>query len=268
MLKSTSSRIFSRPHCLKWPQPHCLKLTSSCRARRAILHASGVMLLLMGILGCGRAPDPVRDLSRDLDRFPEYSLVIDDLNVEDGFFPDYFMRFRLMTASGQRVAGVDTLIYETRTTEWQEVSEEVFARYQHYLGMVVAAKGGDGKRTGLQQAHPPGYQYVGNSNYGYWGGGGFWAFYGQYAFMSSMLGGHRIGRQDYGDYRRSGDGGRPYFGPNQNGRPAFGTRGSVTQKTKPQFYQRYRQRMSSSGRGFGTRGTTSTSRSGSRRFGK
>jgi hypothetical protein len=225
------------------------------------------MLLLMLIVGCGRASDPVRDLTRDLDRYPEYSLVVDDLNVEDGFFPDYFMRFRLMTASGQQIAGVDTLIYETRTTAWQEVSEQVFARYQHYLGMVVAAKGADGKRTGLQQAHPPGYQYVGNSNYGYWGGGGFWAFYGQYAFMSSMLGGHRIGRQDYGNYRRSGDGGRAYFGPNKNGSPAFGTRGSVTQKTKPQFYQRYRQRMSSSGRGFGTRRATSTSRSGSR-FGK
>jgi len=267
MLKSTSSRISSLPHCPECPRPVRSKWPLS-QVRKIMLCAAS-MLMVLGFLGCGREPDPVRDLSRDLDRYPEYSITVDDLNVEDGFFPDYFMRFRLMTASGQRISGVDTLIYETRTTQWKKVSEEVFARYQHYLGMVVAAKTADGKRTGLQQAHPPGYQYVGNSNYGYWGGGGFWAFYGQYAFMSSMLGGHQIGRADYGEYRRSGDRGRPYFGPNQNGRPAFGTRGTVTQKTKPQFYQRYRQRMSSTGRGFGTRrSATGTSRSGMRRFGK
>ena len=266
MWKRISSRIYSRVPCSRGP-------ASPARSgRSAVVRHAACLLLFSVAIGCGRAPDPVQELSRDLDRYPEYSLVVDDLRVEDGFFPDYFMRFRVLAASGQRVAGKDTLVYETRTTDWQQVSEEAFGRYQHYLGMVVAAKGADGKRTGLQQAHPPGYQYVGNSHYGYWGGGGFWAFYGQYAFMSSMLGGHQIGRGDYGDYRRNSGGGRPYFGPTKDGSPAFGTRGSVTQKTKPQFYQRYRQRLSSRGRGFGSRGTTSARSSsfgsGSRGFGK
>jgi len=250
MLKSINFGISSQP---RWP---------------SLMLRQSLWLILLATIGCGRASDPVQDLSRDLNRYPEYSLVIDDLNVEDGFFPDYFMRFRVMTASGQRVAGKDTLIYETRTTDWQKVSEGVFARYQNYLGMVVAAKASDGKQTGLRQAHPPGYQYVGNPSHGYWGGGGFWAFYGQYAFMSSMLGGHRIGRADYGNYRQSSSSGRGYFGPKTKGSSAFGTRGSVTQKTRPKFYQRYRQRMSSSGRGFGSRGSGTRSGSSGRRFGK
>ena len=83
--------------------------------------------------------------------------------------------------------------------------------------------------------------------------------------MSHMLGGHRIGRNDYQDYRRYNQGGRPYFGPVQSGRRTFGTSGTVTQKTRPRFYQRYRQRISSGGRGFGTRGRGSR---GGSRFGK
>ena len=165
------------------------------------------ILLILGALivtaGCGRSPDPVQQVARDLERYPEYSVIIEDLKVEDGFFPDYFLRLQVMTAAGQRTSsGQDTLVYETRKTDWVKVSEEVMARYQHYLGMVVASKTLDGKRSTPGQAYPAGYQYVGNSHYGSWGGGGFWQFYGQYAFMSAMLGGHRVGRSDFDGYRR------------------------------------------------------------------
>ena len=219
--------------------------------------------------GCGRASDPVQQARRQLERYPEFTLIIEDLKVEDGFFPDYFLRLRIMTASGQRTAGKDTLVNETRMTEWQEVGEEGFARYQHYLGMVVASKTLDGQRSGPRQAHPPGYQYVGNSQYGSWGGGGFWQFYGQYAFMSAMLGGHRIGRGDYNDYRSHRASGRPHYGPTVQGRQTFGTAGTQTQKTRPGFYQRYRQRSAGGGRGFASsRSSTGSWGRGSSRFGK
>ncbi|MFC1525367.1 hypothetical protein ACFL6X_00995 [Candidatus Latescibacterota bacterium] len=219
---------------------------------------------------CSRPRDPVADLIRDLDRYPEYSLVVDDLRVEDGFFPDYFLRFEVMTASGQRASGGDDLAYERRQSDWMQVPERVFARYEHYLGMVVSAKTPDGRRTGASQAHPPGYQYVGNSSYGSWGAGGFWQFYGQYAFMSSMLGGHGINRADYNDYRRTGQRGRPYFGPTKDGKTTFGTRGTATQAARPSFYRRYQQRLSSGGRGFASRSTSRMGRSTSSRsrFGK
>ncbi len=236
---------------------------------RSGMRRSLLSVVVFALLACAGTRDPVQDLADRLSRYPEYSLIVDDLRIDDGFFADYFLRFRTLTATGKQVAGRDTLIYEERVVEWMEVSEDVFARYEHYVGMVVASKSLDGSRTGVRQAHPPGYQYVGNSAYGHWGGGGFWQFYGQYAFMSHMMGGWNIGRNDYNGYRTSQGRGRPYFGPAQGGKTAFGTSGSVTQKTRPQFYQRHQKRLSSGGRGFGSRSRGSAGRSSSRgRFGK
>ena len=228
-------------------------------------------LALWGLIACG-SKDPVKELVRDLDRYPEYSLIVDDTRIEDpSFFPDYFLRFQVLTAAGQRVAGRDTIVYQERRTDWMEVREETFYRYEKYVGMVVASKSLDGRRTGTSQAHPPGYQYVGNSQYGFWGGGGFWQFYGQYALMSSLMGGGwRVGRGDWEDYRRNRERGSPYYGPTKGGRPTFGSRGSQTQKTRPQFYQRQQSRRQAfSGQVKNRMGrTTSGWGRGSSRFGK
>ena len=227
-------------------------------------------LALWGLIACG-SKDPVRELIRDLDRYPEYSLIVDDTRVEGSFFPDYFLRFQVLTAAGQRVAGRDTIVYQERRTDWMEVKEETFYRYEKYVGMVVASKSLDGRRTGASQAHPPGYQYVGNPHYGFWGGGGFWQFYGQYALMRDLMGGGwRVGRGDWEDYRRNRERGRPYYGPVKDGRPTFGARGSQTQKTRPQFYQRQqsrRQAFSSQAKNRMGRTTSGWGR-GSSRFGK
>jgi hypothetical protein len=235
-------------------------------SRQGVLCCARAALLVLAVTtACGQAPDPVQQVARDLERYPEYAIVIEDLKIEEAFFPDYFLRLRLTTNAGQRIAGKDTMVFEERVTDWQEVTEGVFSRYEHYLGMVVASKTLDGQRSTPRQAHPAGYQYVGNSQYGQWNSGGFWQFYGQYAFMSSMLGGHQIGRSDYDDYRRNRAGGRPHFGPVSNGQQTFGTAGTQTRRTKPSFYQRYTQRTAS-GRGFTSR-TTSRS-GGTSRFGK
>ncbi len=227
-------------------------------------------LALWGLIACG-SKDPVRELVRDLDRYPEYSLIVDDTRIEGSFFPDYALRFQVLTAAGQRVAGRDTVVYQERRTDWMEVREETFYRYEKYVGMVVASKSLDGRRTGASQAHPPGYQYVGNSQYGFWGGGGFWQFYGQYALMRDLMGGGwRVGRGDWEDYRRNRERGRPYYGPTKGGQPTFGSRGSQTQKTRPQFYQRQQSRRQAfSGQVKNRMGrTTSGWGRGSSRFGK
>ena len=229
------------------------------------------LLALFALAACGGSKDPVRELIRDLDRYPEYSLIVDDTRIEDrSFFPDYFLRFQVLTAAGQRVAGRDTIVYQERRTDWKEVSEEIFYRYDNYVGMVVASKSLDGRRTGANQAHPPGYQYVGNPQYGFWGGGGFWQFYGQYALMRDLMGGWGVGRGDWEDYRRNRERGRPYYGPVKGGRPTFGSRGSQTQKTRPQFYQRQQSRRQAfSGQVKNRMGrTTSGWGRGASRFGK
>jgi hypothetical protein len=205
--------------------------------------ALGCLLFLLA--GCGADRDPVEELVRDLNRYPEFTLILEDLRQEEGFFPDYFLRFKILTASGQRVADRDTLVYEERLSEEYQVSEEVFARYEHYLGMVVAAKTPEGRLSGPAQAHPPGYQYVDNPRYGYWDSGGFWQFYGQYMLLSQLLGGWRVNRDDYGDYRRTYERGQPYAGPSAGGRTPFGTGGTTVERTRPEFFKRYQQRLGS-----------------------
>jgi len=218
------------------------------------------------VVGCGRASDPVEQLSKDLERYPEYSIIVDDLRIEEGVFPDYFLRFKVLTASGQRIAGRDTLVYSDSQTDWYKVTRTIYARYENYVGMVVASKTLDGHRTDVHQAQPPGYAYVGNPRYGYWGGGGFWQFYGQYALMRDLLGGWRIGRGDYDRYRQHQERRTPYFGPVKNGRSTFGTQGTVTQKTRPTFYRRYTARRQAFARRARARMTTSRSNWGRRSF--
>ena len=207
-------------------------------------------LAVAGLVACGSPKDPVDDLRRELANFPEYSVIVDDLRVEDGFSDAYFLRFKILSAKGGRVADKDTLVYEERQTQEYEVDYSIFQRYENYLGMVVASKTLDGRQSDVRQAHPPGYQYVGNQQYGYWNSGGFWAFYGQYAFMSQMMGGWGVNRADYGDYRRRYESGSPYYGPEKNGRSTFGTRGTTTQKTRPSFYARQASRQAAGRQSF------------------
>ena len=175
-------------------------------------------LALWGLIACG-SKDPVKELIRDLDRYPEYSLIVDDTRIEGSFFPDYALRFQVLTASGQRVAGRDTVVY--RGTPYRldgsprrdllPATKSTSAWSWPPSRWTVAA-------PATSQAHPPGYQYVGNPQYGFWGGGGFWQFYGQYALMRDLMGGWGVGRGDWEDYRRNRERGRPYYGPDE-GRP-------------------------------------------------
>ena len=199
--------------------------------------------LLLLLAGCSADEDPVEKLVKDLNRYPEFSLILEDLRQEEGLFPDYFLRFKVLTASGQKVAGQDTLVYEERLTDEYQVTEEIYSQYENNLGMVVAAKTLDGRLTGPGQAHPPGYQYVDNPRYGHWNSGGFWEFYGPYMMFSQLMGGWRINRDDYGDYRRTSERGQPYAGPNVGGRTPFGTGGTTVERTRPEFFKRYQQRL-------------------------
>lgn len=202
----------------------------------------GFLFYLVIFSHCGRPADPVNTLIRELDRYPEYTLILNDYRIDDGFFADYFLQFDALTVSSKRIDGVDSLVYSQGKTDWIQVSETIFSRYEHYVGMVVSSKSLDGSKTGTHQAFPPGYQYVGNSRYGSWGAGGFWQFYGQYALMSQLMGGWRVGRSDYDDYRNTRNRGGAYFGPKKDGRATFGTRGSQTEKSRPAFFKKHEQR--------------------------
>lgn len=189
------------------------------------------------IAGCG-ARDPVKEMQKSLANAPEYMIILEDMREDGTFFTNYYHRYTVV--QGERRG----------TTEWIEVSKEVYRRYAAFLGMALVAKSDEGVNN---TPHPPGYHYVGNPNYGHWGGGGsFWVFYGQYALMRDLMGGgygRQIYRNDYDDYRNNRDRRRPYYGRNRE----YGTEGSVTKKQRPAFYQRRRQAIANRQRSFSQR---------------
>ena len=181
---------------------------------------AGVFLLASG---CGGPADPIQKISRTLSGIPTFSIVLEDMKEEGNFFKDYFHKYKVMTPQ------------QTKETGWMEVSKDHFENYMPFLGMTVYVKK-DGKET--HAAGPPGYEYVGDKRYGSWqrdsSGNSFWAFYGQYAMLSHLLGSGPIYRNHYNDYTRYSSSQRPYYGPKNQ----YGTKGSYTKSQKPNFYSR------------------------------
>lgn len=180
-------------------------------------------------MNCRRA-NPVQQIMRDLKDAPEYSVILDDMKEEGTFFPDYFHKYKIVQDTTERA------------TDWKEVPERFYRQNQNYLGMALIAKTRDGINN---SPAPPGYHYIGDPRYGRWRtderGHSFWEFYGKYALFrdllfgaGSLFGRRNVYRNDYDDFRRSTNYGRPYYGP----RNEYGTAGSYTQKSKPSFFER------------------------------
>ena len=219
----------------------------------------GVVLApaLLGAAACA-TETPLERLQRELEPNPEYSVTLQDMRVE-GYYHQYGV------VIGQPEAGSEDLVYRDSILDWQQVGRRTYERYQPHLGMVILSKGPDGIVD--QNQHPPGYQQVGNERYGQWrddgGGRSFWVFYGQYALLSHMIGGFSrpIYRNDWNGYRDARSGGRTYYGPGG----AYGTNGSVTRQTNPDFFRRQQARQSAQSRSFGQR--VNSRMAGGSRFG-
>jgi hypothetical protein len=209
--------------------------------------AAVVVILALGIYlfsGSRAGRDPIPGLARQLAEYPEYSIIVDD--VDDGFLRNSVTlnsSFRITEPIGENPDAGEAAEFGERVDTYS-VSDRLVTRYEQAIGMVVASKTADGVLTGANQTYPPYYQHVGRSHYGYFGPGGFWIFYGQYAFMSRALGGHRIGRGDYGTYVGMRNRGQPYYGPQTGGRPTFGANGTATARSRPGFSQRYQAKQS------------------------
>ena len=198
-----------------------------------------ILLFSLALVACG-SNNPLERLKKELGKHPEYSIILEDMREDGNFFKDYFHRYKLVYA--KKGAGTDSLVYNNEVTDWYEVEKKFYTDYSNYLGMVIASKSPNGKVDNSK--YPPGYQYVGNQNYGNWRtdnrGTSFWEWYGKYALFSSMFGmfNRPVYQNDwngYRDYRNNyGNGGGAYYGRGN----AYGTNGSHTKKTKPNFYQR------------------------------
>ena len=207
------------------------------------------LLLLMVIISitCGTTNPVQRIIKQDLQKVPEWAIILEDMKEEGFFSRDYFHKYRILTGTGDTTQAQ----FEERVTDWIEVPTSYYRQNENYLGMTLASKlpGQNPNRTAI----PPGYQYVGDQRYGRWRqddrGNSFWEFYGKYALFRDLLfgsgtpglfgGGRRIFVDDYQSYRRSVDNGRPFFG--RSGQ--YGTYGSTTTQTKPSFFERKKTRM-------------------------
>ncbi|MGK0290142.1 MAG: hypothetical protein ACI86H_001597 [bacterium] len=151
-----------------------------------------------------------------------YSVVLADMDYKKDT-DKYFHKYKIILekpSSGSESKEDD---FDVKTTEWIAVSPITFEEHQKDLGMTVLSK-----KDGVldKTSTPAGYDnYVGNKKYGSWNtnssGSSFWAFYGQYHFMSSLFYGssHRYRRSDYDYYRGNHYGKSNYYGRNND----FGT---------------------------------------------
>lgn len=220
--------------------------------------------------------NPVDDLIKDMTNVPNYSIILYDMNYDEAS-EQYLHQYRILKEPQE----ADTILSET--TGWLQVSPDYFNTHIEDMGMTIVSKTNG---TVDKKVSPPGYnQYVGNEKYGQWrqksDGTSFWEFYGQYAFLRSVLGfGYSpIYYGGWYDYRRNYyPSGRTYYGSSTNGGKRFGTSGShvgsrstaSTWSSKDQSFKnrvrsrvqrsssrtrrsgsRYRSGSSSRGRGFG-----------------
>ena len=185
--------------------------------------------------GCS-SRTPLEKHQRELVRYPEYSIILEDMKEEGNFFTDYYHRYKLTYS--EKGGAEDNPVFNSQITDWYKVDDKEYEKYLNFLGMVILSKSRDGKVTDAR--YPPGYQNVGDSRYGQWqtdrGGNSFWEFYGKYALMSQVFGmfNRPVYRNDWDRYRDSRGRGTPYYGANRE----YGTNGSRTKQTNKNFFDR------------------------------
>ncbi|MFA9370939.1 MAG: hypothetical protein ACERIH_04460 [Labilibaculum antarcticum] len=206
---------------------------------------------------------PVDELIKGMNNEQNFSIILLDMDANESS-DDYRHQYQVL------IQRPDTVLEQK--LDWKKVSATFFSQNMNNMGMEIASKK-DGVVT--KQAVPAGYNhYVGNEKYGQWenrGGSSFWAFYGQYAFMSHMFNMGSYRRSYYNDYRGGGYYGssRGYYGP-RGGSPVYGTKSYTSSGSgssskwgsKPStFKDKVRSRAS---RSASTRASAKTTRSSSR----
>ncbi len=188
------------------------------------------LLLILPSLWSSSDTLPLDSVRLKYKSVPTYSVLLDDAKEEGNFFKSYFLKYAVVLPEGK-----DSEV-QIQREEWQETSKDDFNSMLPFLGMTVFAKKDS---TETSEAGPPGYEYVGNPQYGSWqsgsGGGSFWMWYGGYRIFSDLLGSGNISRTDYDTYHGRRSQGQPYWGP----RDQYGIKGSQTKASKPSFYERH-----------------------------
>ena len=204
-------------------------------------HFVKVLSLVILFSACGRSfyKTPLDKLIISLQDEPTFTIILQDMETQGFLTKKYLHQYKIITENNGEP--------EVHVTDWKEVPENFFWKHENDLGMEIASKSEDG--TLSKTPAPPGYgNYVGNEKYGQWverDGGSFWEFYGKYAMLRSVfyMMGSPIGYGGYYDWNRNYRGYRPYYGSKDTyGRRQYGTYGSNTKKSNPNFFQRQQQK--------------------------
>jgi hypothetical protein len=189
-------------------------------------HTLLVVLTVVLFAGCtSKKRAPLINLQQQMKDKTEYSILLDDMKIEGNVFDSYFHKYKVIEFQDS--------IPVSRTTDWLQVDEDIYRKYEPYLGMVLLRK--DPVNGVQNNITPPGYNYMGDERYGRWqrdsSGNSFWVWYGQYSLMRSVFGwgSQRVYRNDYDNWNRTRDI-RRYSGTQ------WGTNGKVTQATKKNFF--------------------------------
>ena len=191
-----------------------------------ILEKISTIILLLLIISCGSErkkyiKSPLDFIITTYIDVQNYSVILADMDYKEAN-DKYYHKYKIILEKGNTTESTED-DFDVQLTDWKEVSAITFEDHQKDLGMTVLSK-----KSGVldKKSTPAGYNnYVGNSKYGNWqqqsNGTSFWAFYGQYHFMSSLFYGsrHRYYRSDYNYYRTNHYGRSNYYGRNNN----FGT---------------------------------------------
>ena len=185
------------------------------------------------IYSCGDSriyEDPISKIAKEKANLKSYSIILNDMNYEEDK-DNYTHQYKIVYKPNDNP---DTLLL--KLTDWYIVSPDFFNKNIDNMGMALAEVN---NYALTRNVSPPGYEnYVGNQQYGHWenrGGHSFWAFYGQYMFMSHMFNMMSPRRSYYNDYRSYRGSGRTYYGPSQNGRSMYGTNGSSNSNSKSKW---------------------------------
>lgn len=210
------------------------------------------LFLLCLILAACSTNNPLDTLQQELAQYPEYTVILNDYAKEGNFFPSYYQQYKVIV--GETQPNSDTLTYRDEVRDFVQVNQSLYKRYEPFLGMAILSKTPEGEIT--TTPFPPGYQYVGDSRYGSWqqddNGNEFWRFAGQYLLLSTIFDAFRgppVYRNDWGGYTTARRSNQPYFGSGNR----YGTSGTLTRQTNPDFFERQLARQAASRQTFSNR---------------
>lgn len=204
-----------------------------------------VISLILLVITCGKErkkyiKSPLDKIITTYIDIKNYSVILADMDYKENT-DTYFHKYKIILEKKKNTTETLEDDFEIKLTEWEEVSPITFEELQKDLGMTVLSK-----KEGVldKQTTPAGYNnYVGNSKYGSWqqqsNGTSFWAFYGQYHFMSSLFYGpsYRYYRSDYSYYRTNHYGRSSYYGRNKNFGTSNYTDTKSTWNSKPKSFK-------------------------------